>query len=409
MEEAERLHKQPAQSGQELHAIEGQEQLRKCLIWVKNSSLLNGLRATSNDEYPPRPSTSSIKEIRLGLGSPGYNGCLAVSAQTARWEVLTDRRCGVLAAMDHLGLHLVAMPGARLAPGAAIPGMKDIRIVARGGPDYGSTAFIWRTSVLGDSISEALGIGSARRLPVSVTSEHGLSWIVQLYLPPLQGSTREEEWNHELNGLGADLVELRARTPSSSDFRLLLIGDINLEPSELGGSGTLGSNRRRRWSMFLGENGLVMRSPASNSQETHEVHLPLRDRFVRVGNGCTHHCPGKAGAIDVVASTPNNEVDVLVHNGLHCKHAGSCSWPLCVEYTLGDHFLVQASVKHVSVPPDSSSFRMPAWWQDTQACDAGLLAAQGLLELYNQMLRNMCESLEASNRGKRIHLAPARW
>ena len=319
VQEATRLHLQQQKQDDDGNLERAREQLRVCLAWAKHSPLFQGLRGASAVSSSNK--RSGISELRLGLGSPGYNGCLAVSAEKIRWEVLTDDQWWVLAAMRHLGLHLVAMPGARLAPGAAIPGMKDVRIAARGGPGYGSTAFIWRASILGDSITEVVGVGSDRRLPMCVSSEQGPLWIELIYMHPLQ-STSREEWNHELEGLGKDLAVLRSRTPSTSEFHLLLVGDINVEPAELGGCDAQGTNRRRRWSLFLEANKLSMRSPASNSQETEEVYLPIRGRTILLGSGSTHHCQGKARAIDVVASTVNNEVDVSVHNGLHCRRDG---------------------------------------------------------------------------------------
>ena len=134
------------------------------------SSLFNSLGS-----LPPPRETCAVELATLcfGLGSPGYTGCLGIGSTAIRWGVFTERGIGILASMDRLKLHILGLPGARLPCGTTIPGSHEFQLISRGGPDYGSTALIWRKSVFNASVSEVRHLGSHRRLPVCITDAHG--------------------------------------------------------------------------------------------------------------------------------------------------------------------------------------------------------------------------------------------
>ena len=102
---------------------------------------------------------------------------------------------------------------------------------------------------------------------------------------------------------------------------------------------------------------LLLANPPLDAN-THPVWLPIRKRVVHIRSGDTHHCEGASRAIDLVACTAAADAHVTIHNGVHCSD--ECSWDECMEYTLGDHFLVAVEVQGIpSTPMTHTAVRMP--------------------------------------------------
>ena len=79
-----------------------------------------------------------IRDLRLGEGSPSYTDCLIVAADRLRLHVFLDDETRIVTAMIRRNLHIMGLPGARLPRGTVLPGLKDICVLARGGPSYAS-------------------------------------------------------------------------------------------------------------------------------------------------------------------------------------------------------------------------------------------------------------------------------
>ena len=128
--------------------------------------------------YPPVPlSTIAPKQLKVGMGSPGYTGCVNVEGNSVSWGKFTNASHGVLAAMRALDLCIVGLPGARLRDGFQLPPKHGVHIVARGGPAYDSCAVVIRNDVL-DIVAVVPDLGSNRRIWIRVMCEVG----TQLYL-----------------------------------------------------------------------------------------------------------------------------------------------------------------------------------------------------------------------------------
>ena len=157
-----------------------------------------------------------------------------------------------------------------------------------------------------NSVSEILGVGSDRRLPITLTcgSAADVLVLICVYLPPCQDTLREQEWNDELAGLGEDIRMLIQRFSVDGKLSLVLLGDMNVEPMELGGGGDADvpmTARRKLWTKFQVEHQLIIMNPLAMSDMPQEVWLPVREKMVRIGNGGTHHCGGRGRAIDIIA------------------------------------------------------------------------------------------------------------
>ena len=50
-------------------------------------------------------------------------------------------------------------------------------------------------------------------------------------------------------------------------------------------------------------------------------------------------------AIGLVLATTDLQVEVKVHNGIHCTAESECTWGECLEHTMGDHFIIEAEVR----------------------------------------------------------------
>ena len=188
----------------------------------------------------------------------------------------------------------------------------------------------------------------------------------------------------ELEGLQSDIDSLKSRVHEYKEFHVVLLEDMNVGPTELGGHDVAMAGRRRLWSKIITTNNLVLANPLAMSDQPQDVWLPIREKHVQVGYGCTHHCPGRGKAIDIVASLGQVAVQLIVHNGLHCKHSGDCNWDACTEYTCGDHFLVEGLIENVHVDAvEAASSRMPHWWNDLGSWEKGLAKSASFLHTFN--------------------------
>ena len=79
-------------------------------------------------------------DLRLGLGSLGYNGCLHVGGNCIRWSIFDNASLGIVAAMTRLDIHILGLPCARLPEGFTFPERYGLKYFARGGPSYSSCA-----------------------------------------------------------------------------------------------------------------------------------------------------------------------------------------------------------------------------------------------------------------------------
>ena len=146
LEEARRLHMHArcfSDNSRVLSRVE--RELRECLGLARHSVELQGF---ADFQQEPAQSFASVGNLHIACGSPTYTGCLAVDGSRVRWGVFTNGTHGILRAMDKLGLQILLMPGARLSSGTVIPGTHDFYLIARGGPEYASTAAVVSRSAL---------------------------------------------------------------------------------------------------------------------------------------------------------------------------------------------------------------------------------------------------------------------
>jgi hypothetical protein len=151
--------------------------------------------------------------------------------------VFDDASHGILAAMENLNLHFVGLPGARLPNGFKLPEKYKLCCFAKGGPSYSSCAAVWKS---GCNFVVVPDVGSDRRLwfrydPGLCTS---CLYVCVMYLPAgpdgAQGCD-ESRWFLEVQGLGSDLKTLFHSVDALKAMKVVLMGDINVQPPELGG------------------------------------------------------------------------------------------------------------------------------------------------------------------------------
>ena len=172
--------------------------------------------------------------LRLGVGSPSTMGCANLRGTSVRFRTLFGSPVSVLTAMRELDLHMVGLPGARLPTGFASSGLV---VFARGAlGSYSSTAVVWRMSLGSGVVAPLPTLGSDRRAWVRIQGSHTLYWGTP-YLPPTNQGAEDTEWRSEMDGLDKDVEEiykLEAGCPGD-DVRILIMGDINMQPSALQG------------------------------------------------------------------------------------------------------------------------------------------------------------------------------
>ena len=359
----------------------------------------------------PAPEVHGTFRASLGVGSPSTLGCTSVDGKTVRWHLFTDREVGIASAFDHLQVALIGLPGARLARSTKVPQVPWMGILARGGPSYASTAVVWDRRQLPE-LREVAAVGSDRRLWVAHRDASGVAWhICTLYLPPQPKSGSDEAWHVELEGLREDVREISGASPGMPlTIPVVLMGDINMQPAALGGDREPARARDRRWAAFLEDWGLVHLNPQVGQGPRTEVWLPRRGRAVSLRPGDTHH-GGTPRCIDVVVASPPAVGPVIVHNGLHCSSEEPCRWPECVDYTLGDHFFMEAHVPFAvhSGRRVGGALRMPRWWLEGPAWVAGLTAAEPALRRLECILRSVCAGQGRGRYGAKLHRAAGQW
>jgi len=277
--------------------------------------------------------------LNFGVGGPGRMGLSDLPGHKEMWAPLLDGSCGALLAMDLLKLDFLAMPSARLRSRAKLPTRTGLELFSKGGPSYGSAAWVWR-SHLNSVITPREDIGSNCRLWISISEvlEYPLHAGCVAFPPFCKSGDNERQWLVEFNGLCEDIRILKAATPECG---IILAGDWNGQPSFLSGVSDFSAMREKALSSFGTDCCLACLNPLLMRSVTHPLILPLRAKTVLIHPGSTRHdSVGEARAIDLTYSSHNLLVDFCLHNGVHCKGKG-CSWDHCVEFCKGDHFLQQ--------------------------------------------------------------------
>ena len=75
------------------------------------------------------------------------------------------------------------------------------------------------------------------------------------------------------------------------------------------------------------------------------MELPLRRSTIRIREGSTHHGLTVGRSIDIVLAGQAVDIEMKIHNSVHCAGGEGCSWPVCLEYTRGDHFLITVDIQ----------------------------------------------------------------
>lgn len=328
-------------------------------------------------------------DLRLGLGSPGYNGCLHMSGNCIRWKIFDNASFGIVAAMTRLDIHIMGLPCARLPDGFAFPERYGLKCFARGGPSYSSCAVIWKSVC---NFVPMLDVGSNRRLWLRYDVDGSLEplFVVVLYLPAGPDGARGEDgsgWFLEMEGLSLDVVAAFGSLSNVSRRRIILMGDINVQPSGVGGNPDRRTRRVSCWDAFLDNCGVKLLNPCLTGTSCHPVWLPVRRKTLHIRPGHTHHGPGSPSTLDVVAASPLVVAGVTIHNKVHCEEAeGGCRLDCCAEYTQGDHFLVEICTD-VPVPRSTAcSYRMPRWWLSESSLRQGLAGNCAVLAEFRKIL-----------------------
>lgn len=318
--------------------------------------------------------------LSVGSGGPGRLGCANATGSQIVWNPILDINCGVVAAMDALSLDLVALPGARLPSHAKLPKLGSHCLCCRGGPAYGSTAWLWRAE-LDHAITVRHDIGSDRRLWIALSCGNGdVFHLCCVYLPPYEVyGSNEESWHRELSGLESDLESL---FNSACASRVLLIGDWNGQPPSLSGRGDLNAARGRALDRFSQKWSLALLNPRLQMDQVVNVSLPLRHQVVQLHPGTTwYNVNSKGRAIDLAFCSDTLLGDATVHNGVDCKSSGECVWNNCVEYCCGDHFLQQVSL-WLPYAPHNQQARplLPQSWHRRDRWNSGFANAREALQ-----------------------------
>ena len=341
----------------------------------------------------------TLDKLRIGCGCPGVMGCANISGNILSLSPITDSQVGVLAGMRGLGINIMGLTGARLPPGWTLPVTEKLKTECRwiGGTSYASIAAIWEES-LPVKVDKQLGDTSVLWLIVESSTASPMH-ICFAYL----SSSDDDAWLNTLAVLGRDLQAILGRRCADVLGRVVMMGDFNYEPHELGGTGHRPVKRRESWIKFVDKWGLELHNPSMHSDQV-TITLPLRDRTVAIKEGTTRHGSATGSAIDLGLSTTDLRVDLLVHNSWHCSQDTPCIWPLCKEFARSDHFPSTMDV-HMDDPLSANTGdatpKFPGSWHEQErwrsALERAPTAIQQLSTLVESANDNVIELRRQAN------------
>ena len=326
--------------------------------------------------------------------------------------------------MEQLDLVLVGLPGARLDQGSQLPGRNDIAIHARGGASYSSCALVWKAPLL-NRVHILEDLGTDRSIFAKIDNgSRGDLWLITIYLPAGKDSEAQQRWHHELNIVEQGLETLRQQGIHPTTHEIIIMGDMNHEPSSIKATSHEGSNKEDHWKAFVSRWQLVDYNPPLLDGSIHTVKLPLRKRSVQVHIGATHHCRGQSRGLDRVLASRGAIQELRIHNGVHCSscelchdtpgeqgaQTSSCTWKLCTEYTWGDHFLLDFSVAtSISDQAHWGCISMPKWWHDRIHWQKAVNAALPATRELTRLIMNVASTGSAKAACRKLTTAQATW
>ena len=213
-----------------------------------------------------------------------------------------------------------------------------------------------------------------------------------------------------VNGMPRCPESWQTLSASKPNIPVVLSGDANVQPAVLGAGPDKKLQRDLRVQTLLQEYGLTLRNPLVQEGNIFPIHLPKRDAMVEISPGHTHHFHiGSSRAIDLVFASHQIGCDVRIHNGLHCRELG-CAWDLCVEYTLGDHFLIDFSLPEVQICSYIEACeKPPRGWADEERWRCGFSLTKGCWDSFNQILEPVCCLIESLPATKKPSKTVSEW
>ena len=314
------------------------------------------------------------------MGVPGVLGCCSIDGEKFLWNPLLHPQYGLQSAFTNLSIDVAGLPAARIASEVRLPKGCGWCGLFRGGSSYHSCAVVWQQSLGDGAVVERSDIGNECRLWVCVAGTTDVSLYVCTVAFPTAGCHHDDRWIAELTGLGNDLSIL-CEGDSKSLSHVVIQGDFNFQPPVLGGPGVSDSARRRSaWNSFMDEWDLLLHNPPFHGDVPDSILLPLRGRSVDVYAGSTRHGPTAGRAIDLVMSSRDVCLDMVIHNGRGCGGHGCCQWEFCTEYAGGDHFLIVLEIEFlVHKNSQRAAPVFPPWWHDQTRWQLGFDAAEAPL------------------------------
>ena len=244
---------------------------------------------------------------------------------------------------------------------------------------------------------------------VTPSSGQAFLWLV-FYLPVKD----EVAWQSEAEGIISDALELSNRFSSLSGEapRILLSGDANFQPFCICEERDPKPLREATFRRVLSALKAELANPCSGATSVSPIWLPLRSKTVHVRCSDTHHCCGASGAsraIDLICASACLRVEVCIHNGVHCKGLG-CTWDLCVEYTKGDHFLMEAHLLDTSVSCVApAAVSLPCHWHEESLWEHGISRASRCLSSLTSVFGLVCSLVQSRPAPVGARLAFDQW
>ena len=102
----------------------------------------------------------------------------------------------------------------------------------------------------------------------------------------------------------------------------------------------------------------MIHNPTLHAGSARRIWLPLRKKEAKIYEASTRHDCHVGRAIGLVLATADLQVKVKVHNSIHCSAESECTWGECLEYAMGDHFIIEAEVRleeknHIDTAPQT--------------------------------------------------------
>ena len=286
----------------------------------------------------PRGATVQMQEFRIFSLNPGRTGLVGLKTRQVQENKIFGVN-GLLPFAERRQLQCIALPGAMLPEGFQFSSEQDWSNVCRGGVHAASSAVWWHQAANIQKVilaSPPSATHPDRGIASIITVADKCYLMVLSYLKTAGGIANDDAWIEQATETSDFIIK------SVKEMGLhgwLWVGDFNFQPIAITGARDPSKRRHNTWT-------LIHKKLACETGGEPILLNPLRQHAASVKQTSTSSVPrwatqsdGNRG-IDLCSSSRSLEgmVELILHNGVHCREEGRCNDEQCIRLCNSDHW-----------------------------------------------------------------------